>query len=262
MQLQNIIPVLLIILVAIIVILFSYINFKKWFTRKQAYIAVFAVILFISFISLKAAVHYNFLKFQSDFQWSSSILIASVFFILVSPVILIIYESIRKLHRKSVPIKDTPVSIPIFEEKIDTLPDKRSFGIINEETDEMNVTGAELEKPFEKITEISPMEQVLSNIESSSINEKNDVKITESELPLTDKVNEEKLPEVIKSDKNIIPETDEKLSSAGVTVAENIQPKTQQKKTGSRSSVKKHPGKKTTVKTPKSRGTTAKKNKK
>lgn len=58
------------------------------------------------------------------------------------------------------------------KKKIDTLPDKRSFGIINEETDEMNVTGAELEKPFEKITEISPMEQVLSNIESSSINEK------------------------------------------------------------------------------------------
>ncbi|KXK56439.1 MAG: hypothetical protein UZ05_CHB002000173 [Chlorobi bacterium OLB5] len=261
MQLQNIIPVLLIILVAIIVILFSYINFKKWLTRKQVYIAVFAVILFISFISLKAAVHYNFLKFQSDFQWSSSILIASVFFILVSPVILIIYESIRKLHRKSVPIKDTPVSIPIFEEKIDTLPDKRSFGIINEETDEMNVTGAELEKPFEKITEISPMEQVLSNIESSSINEKNDVKITESEL-MTDKVIEEILSADKKQDKNIIPETEEKLSSAEVTVAENIQPKTQQKKTGSRSSVKKHPGKKTTVKTPKSRGTTAKKNKK
>lgn len=50
--------------------------------------------------------------------------------------------------------------------------------------------GQNLKKPFEKITEISPMEQVLSNIESSSINEKNDVKITESEL-MTDKVIEE-----------------------------------------------------------------------
>lgn len=262
MQLQNVNPVILIVLVAIIVILFSYINFKKWLTRKQVYVAVFAVILFISFISLKTAVHYNFLKFQSDFPWSSAILAAVIFFTIISPVVLLIYESLRGLSRKNVPIKDTPVSVPIFEEQIDTLPDKRSFGILNEEIYETTAPEIELDKPFEKITEISPMEQVLSNIESGTIKENDTAENSDSGIPEQVKENdkileEEKIPEQIIPAENALP-----VPAATANSDDKSAHKVQHKKTGSRSTVKKPAIKKTSVKTPKSRGTTVKKNKK
>lgn len=243
MQFQNEIPGILIVLVAIIVILLSYINFKKWLKRKQVYVAIFAVILFISFITLKAAVHYNFLKFHEDFGWSSALLAAVIFFIIISPVVLFIYETLRSLNNKSVQIKDTPLSVPLFEEKIDSLPDKRSFGILKEEIYKTSGAEIELEKPFEKITEISQMEQVISNIESGL-----------SIVEVTPKSENFQEQNALSQTTEPVKETEDKAEFKKIQ-------KVKAKKTVTKAQPKKTAVKKSNVKTSKSGSTAGKKNK-